>query len=147
MITIDSLTRLGVALNHDRVVMHDHLDGDVPPEAAVKTQFHPKTSLTRMERHPEFALQGGMPCLHHNIVAEGTVNKAEYRELDLKLNVWDKPRAAAANAYFCDPATATRRTSDRRVPVRRDRTDLPGEHPDRLGAQLLGGQRERESAG
>lgn len=73
--------------------------------AAVRTQFHPRPSRTLMERHPDHALQGGMLCLRHNIVAEGTVNKAEYRELDLKLNVWDNPQAATdLNTYSCDPA-------------------------------------------
>jgi hypothetical protein len=73
--------------------------------AAVKTQFHPKAPLTPMERHPAEALQGGMLCQRHNIVADGVTNRAEYRELDLSLSVWDNPQAATdLNAYHCDPA-------------------------------------------
>ena len=73
--------------------------------AAVQTQFHPKASLTPMERHPESALQGASSCSRHNIVPRGTTNKAEYRELDLKVTVWDKAQAATdLNAYLCDPA-------------------------------------------
>ncbi|MFS8096130.1 hypothetical protein LFM09_03230 [Lentzea alba] len=73
--------------------------------AAVQTQFHPKASLTPMERHPESALQGASLCSRHNIVPGGTTNKAEYRELDLKITWWDKTQAAVdLNSYLCDPA-------------------------------------------
>lgn len=74
--------------------------------AAVKTRFHPRAASTPMERHKtKSALQGGMLCTRHNIVADGVTNDAEYRELDLSLNMWDNPQAATdLNAYQCDPA-------------------------------------------
>lgn len=74
--------------------------------AAVKTQFHPRAASTPMERHKtESALQGGMSCTRHNIVADGVTNDAEYRELGLSLNMWDNQQAATdLNAYQCDPA-------------------------------------------
>lgn len=36
LVTIDGLARHGVELNDDVVVAHDYMDGDVPPDAAVK---------------------------------------------------------------------------------------------------------------
>lgn len=75
------------------------------PAAAVRTQFHPKASLTPMERHQESALQGASLCSRQNVVPGGTTNNAEYRDLDLKVTLWDKPQAATdLNAYLCDPA-------------------------------------------
>lgn len=76
--------------------------------AAVKTQFHPKASLTSLEYHKsESSLQGGMLCTRHNIVKDGVTNDAEYRALDLKLNAWVNPQGAIdLNAYFCDPNAA-----------------------------------------
>lgn len=70
--------------------------------AAVKTQFRPRAASTPMERHKtETALQGGMLCTRHNIVADGVTNDAEH----LSLNMWDNPQATTdLNAYQCDPA-------------------------------------------
>lgn len=73
--------------------------------AMVKTQFHLKSEDTRMERHPESALQGGALCRRHNLAPEASLDKANFRLLEASLRMWDKPQAAIdRNAYSCDPA-------------------------------------------